>query len=322
MSGAVVRAFRPGDRAAVLDLRARVFEGLDPEREERRWTWQFDHNPFTREDVPPTWVAEHEGVIVGNYGMLPLRFSIDGEYGFGLCGMDFCVDPEHRHLGLGMRLTKAFIDTPADVHVVTSPTPDAAKLMAYYRSEVLRGDDEPCLWVWAGGAAPDGGDGAVLERVERFDERVDRVYERAVADHRLLLTRDRFYLNWRYVEYPFGRARITLASEASGPAGFSVVQREGGGGRAHLCELFAPRSERFVFEALLRDAISSAIEEGIGELYTFQRDSAVHPLLERAGFHVVQGHGMSAVCRPPTGLSQADWYLSAGDGDILFGVGR
>ena len=323
MSEVRIRGFRPEDRDGVLELRARVFEGLDPAREEQRWTWQFDRNPFSREETPPTLVAELDGQMIGNYGMLPLHLSVDGESAFGLCGMDFCVDPAHRNLGLGMRLTRAFIDTAADVHLVTSPTPDAAKLMAYYRSQILSGDAEPCLWVYAGAPAPDrpAQEPVELELSDGFDERVDRLFERAVSGYRLLVTRDRRYLDWRYVQYPFAGARIAYARGVEGDvSGLSVIQREPDSPRAHLCELFAPRGDEASFETLVRDAAAHCLSEGIAELYTFQRDPHVQEILRRNGFLLVQGHGMSAVLRPPAGMSVEDWYLSAGDGDILFGA--
>ncbi len=325
MSEVNIRGYRPEDRDAVLDLRARVFEGLVPEREIQRWVWQFEHNPFAREGVPLAWVAELEGKVIGNYGMLPLRLSLDGEHGFGLCGMDFCVDPAHRNLGLGMRLTKAFVDTPADVHLVTSPTPGAAKMMAYYGSEVLDGEAEPCLWVHAGAPPPElPMEGHVeLDWPERFDDRADRLHAKIAKDRRMLITRDQHYLNWRYIDYPFAKSRIAFAlGRTINLAGFSVVQPEPDTKRAHLCELYTPDDDLVALEALLRDAVEHARSEGIAELYTFQRDPEVHEILKANDFQAVQGHGMSAVCRPPQGMALKDWYLSAGDGDILFGVGR
>jgi GNAT superfamily N-acetyltransferase len=320
-----IRSYRDEDRHAVLDLRARVFEGLEPDREKLRWAWQFETNPFVRNDTPRTWVAEHEGKIIGNYGMLPLEFSADGERVTGLCGMDFCVDSVHRNLGLGMRLTKAFIDTPGcAVHTVTSPTPAAAKLMAYYGSEILDGEAEPCLWVHAG-AEPTGvplEEQLNLETLERFDERSDRFFDKVARDFRLLIARDQRYLNWRYCDYPFGQARITAAlRHTTNLAGFSVVQADPSIRRAHLCELFAHREDETTLETLVRDAVEFVRGSEIDELYVFHRDPLVQALLERNGFQVVRGHGMSAVCRTPSGMGVKDWYLSAGDGDILFGVG-
>ena len=320
MSDVRIRPFEDRDREAVLDLRARVFEGLDPERERLRWEWEFDRNPFATSRIPRTWIAELKGRIIGNYGMLPLEFAVDGKRVPGLCGMDFCVDPAHRNLGLGLQLTKAFLDTPGcAVHVVTSPTPTAAKLMRYYGAGILDGEAEPCLWVHAGDAPT----GPTLERVEGFDERFDALFERVAAHYRVLIARDQRYLDWRYGTYPFDPSRVTVAPGAAGElGGFSVVQFDEALGRAHLCELFAHPQDEGVLAALASDAVAFVRGQGLGELYVVHRDPAVHRVLERTGFQAVQGHGMSAVCRLPAGLGVTDWYLAAGDGDILFGVGR
>jgi hypothetical protein len=162
-----------------------------------------------------------------------------------------------------------------------------------------------------------------LEFPERFDERTDTFFDKISSEFRLLIARDHRYLNWRYCDYPFGKSRITLVlGRLIDVAGFSVVQTDPATRRAHLCELFADPEDEIVLETLVREAVESLRGTGIDELYVFHRDPFVHSILKNNGFKVVNGHGMSAVCRMPNGMELEDWYLSAGDGDILFGVGR
>jgi len=239
--------------------------------------------------------------------------------------MDFCVEPDQRHMGLGWRLTQRFVATEGcAVRFVTSPTPATAKLMGYCGGQVLEGDAEPCLWVHpGGGAVPSGSE---VEVVEAFDERADALFERVAAEHRLMTWRDHRYLNWRYRDYPFGESAhlVLLVSEgAHGLGGLAVLQYYSILSRAHLVELLTPQAEGRARHALVAEAIRRKEAAGWGDLYALHRSADVHGTLEQAGLHRVQGHGLRFLLHggdSAPGLEH--WYLSSGDGDILFGVGH
>jgi hypothetical protein len=324
-----IRALEPGDAEAVLALRLRSFEGLRAERERVRWRWEFEANPFRDSAVPLAWVAEDEGVLIGHYGMLPCRVALDGAPRAALAGVDFCVDPDRRRLGLGLQLTRTFVGTAGrDVLLVTSPTPAAAELMRYCGAAILDADEEPCLWVLASGARVDESAAAPrgirLEEIASFDARFDALASELSARWPLVLLRDARYLNWRYRDYPFARARTVAAlKERGGLAGFAIALPDDALGRGYLCELCVPSADEAALDLLVADAARHARERGWGELYALHRDPVAARALERAGFVRVLGHGRRFVLHAPNARERLPgWYLTAGDGDTLFGVGE
>ncbi len=321
-----IRPFAPADEEAVLALRLRSFEGLDEARERERARW-LAANPFRDPAVPDGWVAEHAGALVGHYGILPCALGLDGVQRPALCGVDFCVDPGSRRLGLGLQLTRRFVTTPGrELFFVTSPTPAAAELMRYCGAAVLDGEADASLLVLSAAAAattPRGGVGIRLEEVEAFDARFDALAVRLAARRGIAVWRDARYLAWRYGAYPFARARVIAASRATGTlAGFAALLPDEALGRGYLCELCVPDDDEAALDALAAEATVHARAQGWSELYALHRDPAARRALERAGFQRVVGHGRRYVLHVPRAPERlADWYLTAGDGDVLFGVG-
>ena len=325
MPARIIRDFEPGDRDAVLNLRARVFEGLDPRREKVRWEWEFEANPWRRTDVPCSFLLEEDGRLVGHYGMLPLPVSLDGRRATALCGMDFCIEPEQQGAGLGLLLTRRFLD-PAlcDVALVTSPTPAATALMRYFGGQVWQGSQEPSLWVYSRAAgSPPPKPMLALEEPHSFDERFDQLFARVSRHYRLLTVRDSTYLNWRYRDYPFGTlVPCAVVEGGHGVRGLSVLQVDEALRRAYLPELLADPDDAECLDALLHQALGELYRRELDELYVLHREPAVQEALARAGFQVVESHPITFLCRlPESGPPLADWYLPSGDGDLLFSVG-
>jgi GNAT superfamily N-acetyltransferase len=342
---AVLRDFEPRDLEAVLALRARVFPAArDLERERRRWSWEFDANPFRSDAAPCTWVAEEEGTLVGNYGLVPAPVSIDGETTLGLAGIDIAVAPERQGSGLGGRMVARHMSLAgaarregdsAAFPFITSPAPAIVRLVEREGGTVVRAGEEPCLWVFHATNAtptPRPPPGVHLRPVDHFDPRFDELQARMAERHRLLVARSRRYLDWRYGDYPFGRPAIVAALEdvraSARLRGFLVLQHDPGRNVGYLLELFAPEDDEAALLALIATAVELARAKRVADLYALNRVAAVQELLRQSGFERVAGDEQLAfACRlPPAApgrspLAASDLYWSPGDGDLLFGVG-
>ena len=323
-----LRDFQPADQEQVLWLREQVFSGLDLPRERRRWLWEFDLNPFSIESVPASWVLVQGERIVGNYGLLPCRVWIDGEQVQAFGGIDFAVDPALQGRGLGHLIAERFMDPALCAFpFITSPTPATCHLMQKYGGSVLVGADEPCLWVLplnAGRAGPKPASDLELRPIESFDERFDELAVRLSRQARIQTVRSSTYLNWRYRDYPFGRPSMFEAVSSSGALlGYTVFQFDSNLSQGYMLELFVDPEDEPTALALTQRTIQAAEQAGTNELYTLNRVAGVHAILAASGFHPVDSHPLQFVCRvPETGPSTSDWYLTSGDGDILFGVGE
>jgi GNAT superfamily N-acetyltransferase/N-acetylglutamate synthase-like GNAT family acetyltransferase len=330
----VLRDFRSDDLEAVLALRARVFPARDLERERRRWRWEFDENPFRRADVPIAWVFELDGKVVGNYGLVPTPVSIDRKAEFGLNGIDFVVAPELQGRKLGHRIAQRHMDPKLCAFpFLTAPTPAVAHLVEKHGGTLIRCADESSLWCFRCASdvpTPRPPREVALRPISGFEPRFDDLFDRVTRakSHRVFVARDHRYLNWRYRDYPFGRPTIVSALGRDGLLrGFFVLQHDRAQDRGLLLELFADPREEWVVRGLVAGAIDAARAAKLGELHALHRSPAVQQLLAASGFTRVEGHSLTLACRLPTAaagappITKEDVYWSAGDGDMLYGVG-
>lgn len=330
MTAASLRAFADADLEPVLALRARAFGTPATAAERICWRWEYADNPFHDPGVPLGWVAEVAGGIAGYYGMVPLPARVDGRVGLALCGADFCVDAAHRQSGIGMLLTRRFLDTTgALLHFVTSATPAAAAMMRYYRAAMIDPRREPCLWLAL--LPPTGsderqpplgdgdlGDARLRGAIDAFDAQLGRA-------HRAMVVRDHRYLSWRYGTFPFAAARPrlrTLAAADGTLRGILVFQFDPALRRAYACELLHLPGDTNAIAALATDALALARAAGANELYAFLRGDAARATMPAHGFRAVAAGDTGPLVRLPAGgPGPADWFLGAGDGDFLFRIG-
>ncbi len=102
MSGVTFRAAEPGDRGAILALRARCFPEVDPEkREPRFWEWEFRRSPAGAGHL---FVGESDGRIISHFGFLPQRYIVDGAAQRAVMALEAMTDPEWRERGVYSRL--------------------------------------------------------------------------------------------------------------------------------------------------------------------------------------------------------------------------
>ncbi|MEW6745896.1 MAG: GNAT family N-acetyltransferase [Planctomycetota bacterium] len=329
-----VRGFRDGDLEAVLELRSLVFRGLEETRERRRWRWEFEENPFRREDLPLTWVVEEGERIVGNFGMVPYAMKIGGAIGRAVDGIDLAVHPACQGRGLAHLLTDALMDPAgSDFAFVAAPTDATTHLFVQRGGIILGRKGEPLTWTCPLESEPTARTReeieaafASIELLIDFDERFDELWERLAPGFPLLTVRNRSYLNWRYRDYPFGKPHLLAASDRDGMlAGFAVVQEDLALSRAYLLELFAAPEDPATAKRLLLAARKIASRPGLRVLAVVTRLASMRRLLHESGFSelgepipVYAGKLNGARATP----SVDEWYVSLGDGDALFSVGR
>jgi len=327
-----MRDCRPEDLEAVLALRARVFPATDLARERRRWAWEFDENPFRPPGSPSSWVLEHQGRVVGNYGLVAVPVAVDRRIALCFNGIDFVVAPELQGRGLGHRIIERHLDRDlCPFPFLTGPTPAAAHLVEAHGGTLIRCAEEPSVFVFrcaSEAPTPRPPREVALRPIGGFEPRFDELFRRVAERHRILVARDHRYLNWRYRDYPFGRPTMVSALGRDGLLrGFLVLQHDRSKNWGYLLELFADPREEWVVRGLLAAAVDEARRARMEELYVLSRVAAVREAIRAAGFARVEGHSLTLACRlpppPPDGapFTAGDVYWSAGDGDLLHVIG-
>jgi GNAT superfamily N-acetyltransferase len=107
-STVTVRLFRQEDQDTVFRLYGEVFGEAALHRFEQRWHWQFLDTPAAKIVPMLSWVAEHEGAIVGFLGAFPTRIKVIDQEFVIYHDCDLIVAPHMRRQGVAKRLVQAY----------------------------------------------------------------------------------------------------------------------------------------------------------------------------------------------------------------------
>ncbi len=171
-----------------------------------------------------------------------------------------------------------------------------------------------------------GGQSSAVVRLEAFDDRVDRLWERARRRDRAMVVREQRYLNWRYCQRP--DATYILYGYERGPdlAGFLVARDTWYLGMrwGYLVDFLAPARSSEALTSLIRNALADFRENGAAAASCIATDPLARRSFYRSGF-------FPAPQRRPvrfahfldprrTDLAKfrelRRWYLTMGDGDL------
>lgn len=224
-----IRPYQEGDIEGILDLFNRVFGEGDPgyhERSRKLWTWEFEDNPAGNQIVLG---IEPGGRIIAQYACLPARTHLRGKNVCSGQGIDSVVSAEYRR---GLKREGAFLKVaryyfehygvPAinafgygfpnkkayrlGVRMLNY-IPVAAPVITLCRN-LTNGTDDSDV---GRGAAPDDN----IVTITRFDERMDRFWERLEPDLPMAIRRDSTYLNWRYADCPTSEYSIFALTDGA-----------------------------------------------------------------------------------------------------------
>lgn len=258
---AVIRKFQAGDEKPLNDLFNAVF---NRNRSLNGWNWKFKGHPQGKANF--VTVAEANGEIIGEYPNIVLPFKyLDSQQFFGHA-LDSCVHPNYRG-GIRGVLAKIFFYTvrwycdedvwigfgfPNHAHYVVGKRVlgyrDIATVPMLYRRlsfrlallrrapwlpshiiELVGRGSALVYWIRLGGRPLGLRTRVTIRRITSFDQRFDRLWERAKEGYAISAIRDKESLNWRYVEKPQDTHDIFAAERDGNLLGFIVgkVKEEG-----------------------------------------------------------------------------------------------
>ena len=350
----VIREADPkADRQAMMDCllrnRARYEEN---ETFVARFDWAYRDNPHGQGKA---WLALHQGKnqVVGFTSAFPRRVLVDGKPFLGWNCADFSIDQEYRTLGVAMKLRRAAKDCvdrgefdflfahPNErmraVHEKVGHQPIgkmvryAALLRLENKLEALTGSKiaaqalaalgNPFLQFVTPGRSRAGAYDFSLVEEKSFGSEYDRLFERVLQQHRVIVQRDAAYLTWRFLRNPLYRATSFRMHAGAILKGYVLFHEAKG--VAHVMELLVEGQQeerRLLVRALMRhlrkarvNVISLrlhdlnpmlAIAQQLGFRY---RDDATSTVITYA--NAAQPHAATV-------LDGRNWFMTVGDRDI------
>ncbi|HVN87310.1 MAG TPA: GNAT family N-acetyltransferase [Candidatus Binatia bacterium] len=354
--------YTPADRAEVFELLDRAHPAELSARLQRQWDWKYEANPFNRDGEPYLLLWRDGGQIVGMLGVMSVRMCIDGRERIvgHLC--DWSMRPDHRGRRMARRLLdRQRPDWPVRFAWQNEISRRLSPGMIGDNSGILR--LSPLTRVLAVGdvIADASGSrlagriasattmstcaflrrlrdrtsvaGVTVEETCGFDDRFDELWQRARRDYRVLLVRDRRYLQWRFAERPDARYRILVAMRGGDLVGYLVFRelQQDDAGRGYLVDFMVADRSTAVFSQLLSLAIARLEHHGTRWLTCRVIVPPFRGVLYRHGFLPIRQSvgGYLRSYRPDADTSDMDsrtfvdprnWFLTMGDGDLEISV--
>jgi GNAT superfamily N-acetyltransferase len=247
-----IRDYREGDEEGILDLRQQVFGDVDQVRLlPETWRWQFCDNPA---GPPLVALAEDRGRIVGQYAVIPTRFSVYGQALSLALSCDTMIHPDYRRQGLFVELARDVYRRmeEEDRMAAVWGFPNQASLTGFTRHLDWRvlavyplriiplrpltmlqkrlgmkkepapmpGEKKRAVHAPVSRSIP----GLTVQPVARFNREYDELWQRRRNLAPIIQIRDAAYLNWRYTAVPdFGYRPFSVRSGGR-PLGYMVIR--------------------------------------------------------------------------------------------------
>jgi GNAT superfamily N-acetyltransferase len=307
-----------------------VFRSLTLAAERQRFDWEFLRNPARDTGLPLAHLMKEDGKIVAGFSFVPYRVQIGDEVVAGAAGIDLFVAESHRGRGLSRSVVEPFWREGFCAFPFSTGLNAASDhLFRACGGVLLGGRSELTAYAYFVDGAHPADPSAPRDDVEIVHDVPadhDRLWQRVRRAHRVMVVRDAAYLRWRYVDFPFERPVLLRAQRQGSTTGLAIVQRDERHDRLYLLELLTEAGDDRALRGLLRAATEHADASGLKTLYYSTRARDQVGALHGAGFADAPGDVPTYIARihrrPASGLiSVRDWYVSLGDGDMLFDVG-
>lgn len=346
-----IRPLSVDDLDVIAGLKGEIIRQphFNPEVEKRIYKWELCDNPFRRDDQPIGFVLEDGEKIVGSVVLVPGEFKIGDETVYGCFEVDLMVLPEYRFHGIKL-LNATWKDNRFPVVVSTTLNEVSyalekklgvkdvvhtkkkhIKMTSISKGLTIRNLTLKNFLLYAGGlrgmfsgkTAP--GADLNIEKMDRFGDDYDDLFNRVALGYKTMQIRGSEYLNWRYVDFPYGERSIFSASDKDGLLrGFIVLQKEQqkeGVKKGNVLDLFCVRGDKDALRSLLLAAGKYAKEEKLGRIEILSPSQEIAAGLSDGGY-TAKEMDFPACLYQCSGDKLIDmssdmngWFITAGDGD-------
>jgi hypothetical protein len=345
-------AFRPAREAdvpGILALRRAVSRDVWW-NDEAFIRWRYFARP-TATGEASYWVFVREGRALGACGVEPVTLVVDGTAMSAVRTLDIMVSPELDGRGLGAYMNLVLFRHFPIVLVTGSNDRSHALLTRMFqhvtdlqvwkspvRARFSVGARRPagplgaavCLPIdlcLAAGRAlrrarlPSGGD---LQPIERFDDSATELSRRCEVADRVVVRRDRDYLNWRFIENPRCRYRVTGVYGSGRLEGYVVtrlnLERPNPRRMGEIVDwLAAPDVSATVMPGLMQAGVEALARDGAGIVTVAASTGAAAAF---PGFRFRPGERIPFFVRAAdpdlhARLNREDrWFVTRGDLDV------
>lgn len=267
------------------------------------------------------WLAEHDGRIVGQYAIVPVRVKIGSKTILASQSLDTMTHPDYRRQGMFETLAKKVYDEARNegIYLVYGfpnefSYPGFIKKLNWFYIDTMQSMFKPLDWrntiklkvgneflqgIAATGAGlvfnkvffrtqkPPFVEGLTISQTTFFDERFDEFWSKICHQSQIIVVRNRDYLNWRY-STPNVSYSILVAERDGKICGYLVLRDRKDRMKknvrlSYIFDIVAQSEE--VMHCLVSRAVEHCRQNKIDLiLYSFIAGRIYHRVLKRNGF--------------------------------------
>lgn len=285
------RPYREGDEKFLPDL----YEiAMGRQIHLRSWKWQFKANPAGHGYI---WFADHEGILAGQYAIIPIKMYIQGKLICATQSLDTMTHPGYRKQGIFITLARAAYEDaqsggieliygfPNDnswhgfmkhldffvlenLNAMTRPLNIAEVLRLKIKNRIISnaiGTLVQFIFKRLYSAYLKSDRDVRIEKASRFPEEVNKLFRHLAPKFKNLIVRDCNYLDWRYVRKPRHSYYIYLGYRGNTLQGYCVC---GSTERKNIkvgliMDLFAAPDDEVLVASLIRYALKNMAMENM-----------------------------------------------------------
>lgn len=358
MKKTTVRALERNDIEKMRELLLNR-EDLDPQKVDRRLKiieWIAFNNPYAGRE--PTYFIAHDGEkIVAHLGRMPLEFRIKGKVRKGYFAHDLFVHPDYRKgsgffivsslyravekqsdsfcclvwttdLNLELQRRRGYVETSCErYYKFFDPYPKLKKAVKPEMAARIASGPLKLLF-WVGDLVLTAGkiDSTSIDKIASFDPRFDELNSRIAGKVGICVNKTSKYLNWRYLNKPFGGFDVFAASKNGIILGFIVlnITPKSDSLDGTIVDLMTDPDDRQTISALLKTAIIFFKQKGVQTIRCCMSDDRYSSALRKFLFfkdHIKREPVMMAnldKCEDKNDIAQIkNWHLTYGASDEL-----
>lgn len=316
-----------------------------------RWQWMFTANPNAHH--PCVWIFKKNNEILAHQASIPFLMKVGNDYCRSAWGVKVMVDTDYQNRGIGTLLTKKWT---ADVDVAvalgvgdeayrmykSAGWIDLGRMTSFVKlldaeyiiqrhiptgaaslARIIAGIVNFCLNLRDHIRSPRSRGSLCVERVDRFDQEMDELWDRASVYYDVIAKRDSVYLSWKYAnepDLPYSLLRFSLEDRVVGYA-VLTVSAEDGICAGHIIDFLA---EPHHVKCIMARIVLYFRNQKVQKVYLRILCKRLEAVLRKIGFHR-RGRGARIMVNQRNDRLElvgdpSKWFATLGDGDLTEGI--
>lgn len=292
-----IRQYQPSDEDDIVELLKIAFNGWPnfdlSYTPVDYWKWKFLDNPFSRKIIVKA-VSNSNNKIIGCHHGIDLNIKIGDDLHHVNYSTDLAVHPDYRRMGIwtnirklrtkiriseGSKLSIWTSDNPIVVNNIQNPNHiELSDVLHYYKIRKLdlhfKMTPSNNTWTKKFGYRILNSISKIsnffkkprisldkkvtIKKISKFDDRINKFWEKISKEYSFIVERHKNYLNWRYCDPRGGKYRVYIAEDDDTIVGYSVVRinkYDQDYHKGYIVDLLSLPDRFDVSEALIQEAV-------------------------------------------------------------------